>query len=89
MENRAKYNEEEALWFVCSDRQCIYKSFLMWREWDKQKAITTFALKQVGFLSEDGEMTPMGKDLQRVLQDTLVVHPRPEESIEATGDKPE
>lgn len=89
MENMAKYNEEEALWFVCSDRQCIYKSFLMWREWDKQKAITTFALKQVGFLSEDGEMTPMGKDLQRVLQDTLVVHPRPEESIEATGDKPE
>lgn len=86
MDNMEKYDGEEALWFVCSDRQCIYKSFLMWREWDKQRTITTFALKQVGLLSEDGKMKPMGEDLQRVLQDTLVVHPRPEE---ATGNKSE
>jgi hypothetical protein len=28
---------EERLWFVCSYRQCIYKSFLLWREWDRRK----------------------------------------------------
>lgn len=36
----AKLESEQALWFVCSDRQCIYKSFRMWREWDKQDKST-------------------------------------------------
>lgn len=67
-----KFEGEEALWFVCSDRQCIFKSFLMWREWDRQMSMAAFAMKQVGALAREMPATPIGKELEDTFQQSLL-----------------
>ncbi len=68
MPDMQKTETEEVLWFVCSCRECVFKSFLMWREWDKRMRMAEFALKQVGALSQGEPTTPMKEELDNVLR---------------------
>lgn len=67
-----RFEGEEALWFVCSDRQCISKSFLMWREFDKQMHLARLAIQQTGILSQEESATPLIRELDQILQHPLI-----------------
>lgn len=79
MDHLEKFNEEKALWFICSDRQCIYKSFLLWREWDKRMQMSAFVMGQMeqeGLLPKRESASPMGEELDSVLRNSAIHRPR-------------
>lgn len=66
---------EEPLWFTCSDRQCIYKSFLMWREWDTRKNADAAAMEQmeqVLDMPKSKGAVAIEQDLDEILRDGIV-----------------
>jgi hypothetical protein len=66
---------EEQLWFVCSDRQCIYKSFLMWREWDRRKNADAAFMEQIGQVLKAVKSkgaAGLEQDLDEILQHGIV-----------------
>lgn len=70
---------EVQMWFVCSDRQCIHKSFLMWRIWDKRMQTELAAMEQIErqvehvkqVLKSKGEAA-LEQDLDDILQHGII-----------------
>lgn len=63
---------EVPLWWVCSDRQCIYKSFLMWREWDKRKHMDAVVMEQVQRLIKSKGEAALEHDLDELLEHGII-----------------
>jgi hypothetical protein len=76
MAGMQKFEGEVGLWFVCSSRECIFKSFLMWREWDKRMQMGAFALEQIGALPKGDSASPMGDELDNVLRNSAIQRAR-------------
>jgi hypothetical protein len=75
MPDMQKTETEEQLWFVCSDRQCIYKSFLMWREWDRRKNADAAFIEQIGQvlnMAKSKGAAGLEQDLDEILQQGIV-----------------
>jgi hypothetical protein len=66
---------EVQMWFVCSDRQCIHKSFLMWRVWDTRKQTELAAMEQIDhveqILKSKGE-SALEQDLDEILEHGII-----------------
>lgn len=75
MPDMQKTETEELLWFVCADRQCIFKGFLMWREWDRRKHAEAAFLEDIGqvikvFNSKGA--AGLEQDLDEILQHGII-----------------
>ena len=75
MPDMHKTETEVALWFVCSDRQCIFKSFLLWREWDKRvlmEAASMEQIEQVLKMVKSKGATALEQDLDEILEHGII-----------------
>lgn len=87
MPDMQKFETEVGLWFICSSRECVFKSFLMWREWDKRMHMTEFALKQVGALPQGQPTTSMKGELDNVLRNSAIQRAREAAQSREEGDE--
>lgn len=70
---------EVQMWFVCSDRHCIHKSFLMWRVWDRRMQMELAVTEQIEqhveqvkqVLKSEGA-ADLERDLDEILQNGII-----------------